>query len=480
DLATARPSRRRTVAELTVLALAVGGIAALRRRGAAGSGEVDALLSAASVLAAVAAAAVFVRLYPLPLRMAGRPAAGWRGAVGFLSLARAGRTHAAAALPLLALLIALTTASFGGSVLAGVEHARERAALYAAGADARIESPPGKTLPEGFAAKVQKVRGVDDAVAVRVEPGFPLGASGELVSLVLVRPEEYARLAERLGFGTFRAAELTRGDQVSSLPALTSPHVAETAVEGVFTMQPPMGQLRLRAAAELDGTPAWPGGAFVVVNAEQIAKDYPEYTAGPAAGRPNLLLVAGGSIDAAALRAAVKEARAGSVTLQAETKAGFGESPLQRGAERLYAVASLAGIAFAVLAVLMSLLQAAPERTALLARLRTMGLPPAHGRRLLVLEALPQVLLAGAVGALLGVASVRLVEPGVELGVLAGALSTSSGLEQLLDARLTPDPAALLLPSLVIPAVVLAAVLGQAWWTWRQRAATELRAGDRE
>ncbi|MYZ41268.1 ABC transporter permease, partial [Streptomyces sp. SID4917] len=99
DLAAARPSRRRTVAELTLLLLAVASVAALRRRGTSNSsaGAGDLLVSAAPVLVALIAALVLVRLYPLPLRHAARPAARLRGAVGFLALARAGRSSSATA-----------------------------------------------------------------------------------------------------------------------------------------------------------------------------------------------------------------------------------------------------------------------------------------------------------------------------------------------------------------------------------------------
>ncbi|WP_338119547.1 ABC transporter ATP-binding protein, partial [Streptomyces parvus] len=110
DMVSAKPSRRRTVAELTLLVLAVGAVTALRRRGTSES-DTDLLVSGAPVLVALIAALVLVRLYPLPLRLAARPMARLRGAIGFLSLARAGRSSAGGALPLLALLLALATAA---------------------------------------------------------------------------------------------------------------------------------------------------------------------------------------------------------------------------------------------------------------------------------------------------------------------------------------------------------------------------------
>lgn len=211
DLAHARPGRRRTVAELTVLVLAVGSVVALRRRGASSAGDV--LVSAAPVLVGLIAALVLVRLYPLPLRWAACPAARGRGVVGFLSLARAGRSSTVGvALPLLALLLALTTAAFGGSVLAGVSDARDRAALLATGADARIaglgEVAP---LPAGVERAVRGVAGVREVTAVRIERTAELTSGGagdegkEGLTLIGVEPSSYARLARQSGLGAFPA-----------------------------------------------------------------------------------------------------------------------------------------------------------------------------------------------------------------------------------------------------------------------------------
>ena len=84
-----------------------------------------------------------------------------------------------------------------------------------------------------------------------------------------------------------------------------------------------------------------------------------------------------------------------------------------------------AGTGYAVLALLLALVRAAPERAALLARLRTMGLTRGQGRRLLVLEALPQALLAAAGGTLTGWATIRLLAPGIDLTSVA--LATPGG-----------------------------------------------------
>jgi putative ABC transport system permease protein len=134
----------------------------------------------------------------------------------------------------------------------------------------------------------------------------------------------------------------------------------------------------------------------------------------------------------------------------------------------------VAGAGFAVLALLLALLRAAPERAALLARLRTMGLTRAEGRRLLVLESLPQALLAALTGTLTGWATIRLLSPGIDLTAIALPTTQSA----LADVRLRPDTWSLTLPAIMVLLTTVGVAATQAWWTGRRGSVTELRAGD--
>lgn len=463
DVVRAAPSRRRTVAELTLLVLTVAAVAALRRRGTS-DGDVDGLVSAGPVLVGVIAALVLVRLYPLPLRLAALPAVRRRGAIGFLSLARAGRSPSATVLPLLALLLALTTAAFGGSVLAGVADARDRASLVAVGADARIDS--SEALPDALAGKIRKVAGVHDVVPVRSEYDLDLrDARTESVTLLAVDPDSYARLAHRTGLGAFRADDLRKSAGV--LPALASPAVAERLRGRTTAIGPAGGLFTVRVDVVRSATPAVAEGDFLVVDAEGLPGSRPATT----------LLISGPSADRAGLEAAARTAgSAAAVTTRSAERDGFTESPVQSGAERIYLVAAAAGAGYAVLALVLSLLQAAPERSALLSRLRTMGLTRRQGRRLLILENLPQALLAAVGGALVGWAAIRLLAPGIDLGRLA--LATQGGFTSLGPVQLRADPVSLLLPALAVVVIASAVAAAQARAVTRRTATTELRAGD--
>ncbi|MBA8978303.1 putative ABC transport system permease protein [Streptomyces aureorectus] len=472
DVAAARPSRRRTVAELTLLTVAVGAIVALRTRGTSDGPDPsgDPLVSLAPVLVGVIAALVLVRLYPLPLRALARPAGRLRGVVGPLSLARAGRTSASAVLPLLALLTALTTAAFGGSVLTGVADARDRAAVLAVGADARVDAPGG--LPSGLTDRVRRVPGVRDVTAVSVDSSAHPQDGRPTVPLAGVDPAGYAALARHTGIGTFDADVLAvpgdttapGGSAAAPLPALASPAVAERYGTRPFPVRLGDGShVTVRIVGARERTPVLVGEEFLVVDRAGLPA---------AAARPTALLVTGDRPDADGLRAAAgDDAR---VRLRAEASAAYVDSPLQSGAERVYAAAVAAGAGYAVVALLLTLLRAAPERAALLARLRTMGLTRAQGRRLLVLESLPQALLAAAGGTLTAWAAVRLLAPGVDLTTLAVATAASPAG----PAELRTDPVSLLVPALAAVVLTVGVAAAQAWWTGRRGSVRELRAGD--
>ncbi|GGZ35461.1 membrane protein [Streptomyces inusitatus] len=461
DSVRKRPSGRRTVAEATLLVLAVAAALALRRRGAAG-GSVDWLVSAAPVLVGVAGALLLVRLYPLPLRLLALPMARRRGAIGFLSLARAGRAPATTALPLLALLVALTTAAFGGSVLAGVADARDRASLLAVGADARVEAA-GDELPKGLADRVREVAGVREAVAVRREFDIDLlDGDQDIVTLIAVDPEAYARLSAATGHGGFDAGELRAS--AGALPAIASPSVAARLGEGASTVAMADGSFSVRVTRVRESTPAMGDGNFLLIDAAGL----------PVPRQPSTLLITGSSVSGPGLRAAVPGSA--EVLLRSAERAAFTDSPVQSGAGLLYAVASATGAGYAVLAVLLSLLRAAPERTALLARLRTMGLTRRQSRWLLILENLPQTALAGAGGALVGWAAIVLLAPGVDLARLA--LAGQGRFDALGPVWLRADAWSLVLPALGVVAVAAGVAAAQAWLTTRRGTTTELRVGD--
>ena len=496
DVATARPSRRRVVVELTLLVLVAGAVAALRQRGAGGaasgatgSGSVtsggwgdDPFVAAAPVLVAAAGAVLLLRLYPLPLRLLARPTARLSGAVTHLGLARAGRSPSTGRLPLLAMLIALTVASFGGSVLAGVDHSRDRAAAATVGADARVDAETA--LAPQLPAQLRKVPGVGQAVTVRVEPNSQDTAFNEPYSVVIVDPAAYRRLTRAAGLPDFPESALTgHADADGALPAVLSPDLARELGSRAVQISTGVGTVGIRKAAVVATTPATPGSSFVVVSARALAALHPVQAALSQYTEPTTMLLMdapGQHIDTAKLRAAAEHTTAAvTVLTRAEQRAALADDPLQHGARRIFDAAVAAGAGYSALAMLLALLQAAPGRLTLLARLRTMGMTRGQARRLVLLEMLPQALLAAVGGVLLGLAVIPLLGPGIDLRTLAFGTGPQDLPAVDFGLGLRADPWSLALPSAGLVVLACAVLLAQAWVSGRRRESTELRAGDR-
>ncbi|OCC08275.1 hypothetical protein [Streptomyces sp. PTY087I2] len=503
DMVSAKPSRRRTVAELTLLVLAVGAVTALRRRGTS-EGGTDLLVSGAPVLVALIAALVLVRLYPLPLRLAARPMARLRGAIGFLSLARAGRSSAGGALPLLALLLALATAAFGGSVIAGIGDARDDAALAAVGADARVSGKSERaTLPDEVVRAVGGLDGVRSAAPLRIEFGVTMpetaagggGADGSgtdtgsgadsgggdaagarATTMVGVDPASYTRLARTTGLpdfpsGLLKAAgpsaplpEGAKSVPERVLPVIASPAVAARLGKEQHAVDTLSGNFKVQVVGTVERVASLASTNFLIVNSASLEERAPT----------TLLLT--GAPDPGKLRAAADgNGKEFVVQLRSEERARYVNTPMQAGAERIYLAAVAAGAGYALLAVLLSLLQTAPERKTLLARLRTMGLTTGQGRRLLAFEATPQALLAAGGGLFTGWATIVLLSPGIDLVPLALAGVAGSDTSPV---TLRADLWSLTLPAAGVVALAAAVAGVQAWWTSRRGSITELRAGD--
>ncbi|MEW2415464.1 hypothetical protein AB0953_17340 [Streptomyces sp. NPDC046866] len=474
--------RRRLVAELLVLAATVAAVVEVRRRGVAPAGQgLDPLLVAAPLLLALSGGLLLARLLPAAVGALARAAGRGRGLIGFLGLARAARGTGSrarpSALPLVALLLAVTTGGFGATVLDAVDTARLRVARLEVGGDARIAAPAGAVLPEPLVRAAAALPGVKTSVGVWTDDqAFVFGTSqgSTQVLVVVAEPAAYAELARTVRRGRFDPALLAGGGSPDApVPALFSTALARQAPtgSGYRLRLDAGGELRINAVGVVDGTPAKPGGggAFVVLPAGPAA------AAAPLTARPDRWL-ATGAVGERRLRELVRAHGASAapaeefqVTTSTAVADGLGRDPLQRAAGRLF-WASLAGAAgFALLAVLLTLVRAAPERAALLARLRTMGLRPREGLRLILAEALPQAVAATLGGAAVAAAAVALLGPAVDLSTLVGS-PVPTGLR--------PALRPVLVQALALAALVAAAVLVEAAVSGRRQITTELRAGD--
>ncbi|MCP3754523.1 hypothetical protein [Streptomyces sp. TBY4] len=472
--------RRRLVAEVLALAATAAAVFEVRSRGVAPAGAgVDPLLVAAPLLLALCGGLLLARLQPALVGALARAAGRGPGLIGFLGLARAARGTGGRArpsvLPLIAMLLAVTTGGFGSTVLTGVADARFVAARSAVGGDAQVSAPSG-TLPESLTTAVAAVPGVRSSVKVWSDDNvflYGTKAGSTQISVITADPVEYAKLSEATGKGRFDPALLAAGaagTSGSTVPALISRDLADGDTSGYVLRLENGGELKLAVVGEIDGTPARAGArsTTVVLPAPQVLAVVPQM------GLPNHWFGLG-EVDQHRLERAVRTGDPAAaeeryrVRTSSTEAAALGSDPLQRSAERLF-WASLAGAAgFALLAVLLTLVRAAPDRAALLARLRTMGLRPRQGVLLILVESVPLALAAALGGALLAAGAVALLGPAVDLSTLVGT-RVPTGLQVL--------AVPVLIQALGLGVLVAGAVLAEAAVSGRRQITTELRAGD--
>ena len=468
DLATVRATPRRLMAELTVVVLAVLATMLLRRRGL--GTEVDLYLVLVPVLVGVAAAVVTLRVFPYPLRLLAALASRARGAVPFLGLARAGRAAPATAGPLAVLVVAVSVGAFCLAVQDSVAVARDRVA------DLKV---PGTAIVQGglfsvdTAGRLARVPGVSEVAFMSINFNSPLASGTETdarplvgAAAVVVDADELARVLAASGSSQSVPQSLLGASQGGAVPAVVSPEVAaELSGKGSISVQSyPYGF----TVAEV--LPTFPGlsintDRFVVLPRQALV----EPTGKPVL--PTSFAIAGSGFDTAELARVGDQSQRDWISSVSGRPAGDLLSPtrvltytqaradLERGGvDRVLAytflIGSAAGLALALLAVGFSVASGARARGQALSRLRTMGLAPGQGRRLIAYELLPLIGLGALVGAVVGAAIPRLIGPALGLS----AFSDGAEVVFVVDPRLAAVAFAIVVLAVAVAMVVEAMI----------------------
>ncbi|MGW4809554.1 hypothetical protein [Kitasatospora sp. NPDC004272] len=445
----------RPAVEGALLVLAGVGVLQLQLRGAAPPGAgTDPELALVPVVLGLAAVAVVLRVYPVPLRLVTRWARRGRGTVALVGLAQAGRRSGAAATALLVLVPALACAVFGALVSGTVREGRVEAARWRTGGDAVVLGPAQRSLPYDELGRVPGVAGV---LQVRGGQGTLTsdedGTKVKAVGLVGVDPAELARfepssrLAAALGAPEL-TAPLAGG---AELPALADRATAERFPEGSFDVDAGTSRFRARIVGTLpDGAAAdravgpvvgdvgTAGGLLVFggPGALQLPKQSGQRSAAvlfAAPGRPGAAAGAG-RIDAERLRTVV----AGSAAAAGAGGGGAAGGAISRGApieiryldrelresssdglvsalETAFRASAAIGLLLGLLAVVLELLLSSVERGRVLAHLRTLGLGGRAAAGVQLVQLVPVVAAAVIGGTLLGLALPWLLGPALEL-----------------------------------------------------------------
>ncbi len=453
DLAAARSSPRRIVAEVTFLIVAAGSLVALRQRGAATGADI--YTDASPVLAAGVAALVVARLYPLAVRPLVAAGSATAGPVGFIGLARAARSRLAAIVPALVLVLSLSLAAFGAMVSHSVAAGQAATAWQQTGADAMIRAPGNNTISAAVMRRIRAVPGVQQvAPALVADPNsvfdatLPARGGPRRVGLVVADPASYAAVARGTPWPGFPPAALggRLGPPGQPIPVLASAALGPVRAGQVLTLA--VGGIRqpVRVAGTIGATPASPaGGPFVLLPSWSVSR-FPELP------WPQTLLLSGPAISAPALRTAVaRQVPGGQLTLRAQVLRQLADSPVQHAAAGLYLLGVVVAILFGAVAIVLALAASARSRGQLVTRLNALGMASRQSRALALTEAGPQLLVGVAGMVLAGYVLAAVTGPALNLTVFTGSA--------------LPVPVRAWLPGMLLPAavvIVVAAIIAAA------------------
>ncbi|MFJ8435935.1 hypothetical protein ACIQ9P_32005 [Kitasatospora sp. NPDC094019] len=442
------PRSRRIVLEVLLLILTVGGLVALRTRGAWTGTGIDPQLALSPVLLALLTVGVLLRLLPALVRRASRAARRSRGLVPLVAMAGARTQSGAAALSLLVLVLSLGCGVYGGMIPRTLADGQEQIASWrTGGAPMALVGPKDR-----LADDLPPVPGVEHRVAVT-------GASGEIVALddgatfpgtrfvgldaaALAAADPSSPVARALlaADGADAAVGRTGADgDVPVLTALADPGLAARLPDGTFELNAlgasrrlvhvvgalPEEALRDPVLGPVLGSGARTGALLVFTgpSAERLPPQRTNPSAlllYPAAGAPPLdpaamRIAAGALLAPAELPGAQVELRDRAGELAALRSDGLGHS-----ARLAFRITTALGLLLALGTFALDLLLGAGERARTTSYLRTLGVGGRAVLGLQLLQLLPLALAAAVGGTALGLMLPAALGSGLRLGAITG------------------------------------------------------------
>lgn len=481
-----RASARQVVLEVTVVALAIGGVVLLRRRGispegATGEGSgFDPYLAAVPILLGLATGLAALRLYPLPVRFFAWLASLRRDIVPFVGLRRVSGQAGASRLPLLVILLAVALAVFSTIIQRSIDDGQTATSWHATGADYRIEPPlSGGNLSRMIdVSNVEGVEAISTATVTLMNQVLSeAGRNQGSVRMMLVEVQDYQDVASGTPADPHFPEIMLReqnineiGTRVNPIPAIISgvwsagsrPEQGETFTvamrntEFVFVVQ----EIRERFAGLPDNEP------FIVTSRQSVADVNTRLQ-----WLPSMQMVRAGPDARPRLEATVRsQSQFARVVTREALYDRVRAAPLTSGVRTGFQLAVVLATICASLAAIVSLALTARARSRDLAYLRTLGLSTNQALWLTMVEQLPPVVVAGIVGCLLGAGTAVLIEPGLDLSAFTG-----EGLQT--GIALNWGPIATV--ALIVVVVVILAVAAFGFASRSINLGQILRAGDR-
>jgi putative ABC transport system permease protein len=418
-----RPSRRLALEGLVVVTTIVG-IFMLRQRGLTDvNGDANPYLTLVPVLIGLTVGIFALRLYPPLLRRLARLTRRRRDLVPFVGLRRGAGQPVIAHLPVLVLLLAISLAIFSSVLRHSAQTAQERATWQTTGAAFRVDAPAGGNLsPALDSAALDGVKQEAEAV---VKPVIKLvSPEGRDANLTLLALDTHAYAAVTAGTDAephFPAALLDNpapAENTSPLPAL---------IVGALPDQPGVGatlrltvdgsELICRVVAVRSSFPSVPDNApAIVVPLANLRASTP--------GKPWLitrLYLRVPEVQAAKLASDVQSKAPGATLISRDAvNTAAQRAPLFHGVTQFFWITVLLASLYAAAAMIAVLALTTAGQRRDLSYLRTLGLSTRQAIGLTIVEQVLPAILAGVLGAALGIGIACLIAPAIDLDALAG------------------------------------------------------------
>jgi putative ABC transport system permease protein len=475
EIAAPRRSARRALAELTVVVAGVAAVVALQTRGlAAGSNE---LALAIPPLVAATVSIVLARLYPIPVRLLIPLATRGRGPVGFIGLARAGRSGLSTILPALALVLTMSLAAFGWMLAQTVYSGQVATSWGQAGADAVVTATGNNIITASDQQAFAKVPGVRHAAlaytatasgpfAAMLYPVSNQGfgaANGFPTGLLVTDPAQYAAMASDTPWPAFPAGALAQraGPVPVLISAAAAPHDEGRDVIGTRQILALGGSaMQVVVAGQIGATAAYPGGGNYVVVPSWAIGQFPSITG------MTTMLATGPGLSAAAMTAVARSRVAGgTVVIRSQVLAGLRTTATQY-AVHLFIVSIWITVALSLVALMFGLAATAGSRTHLRSRMAALGMSARQARALALTDAIPLLAVAILGMTAAGGALVLISGEVINLGPLTGSTSV---------VPVTLDWPALVIPAVAAIILALAAIGFENWRAGRADSSGSLR-----
>jgi putative ABC transport system permease protein len=403
------------------------------------------------------------RLLPYPVAAVARVVGRSRGATSFIATSRAARSPAYAVLPVIAVLMAVGLAAFGGTVQTTADRSREATAWAAVPADAVVTTTTLRAEADELGALIPEATAIADGYLLSSQSAADDRGDSVRIDVLMVDVPAWAEAVAGATEPVEPVTTLATGRPPGgAVPAVMVGQSRDLTVGQSLTVTIRGHEVHVQLLDRAQRFAGAPNNPAIVIPLDRLGTSLADL----GLQWPNVVYLAGpvADIDLAALLG-------GHVERRADVLAAIGEDPMLRTTLTIFQIAVLAASALAAAAAVLGLQATARSRAYALSILRTLGMPSRSAATLIAAEVIPVSIMAALVGATIGLGVATIAGQAIDLAALTGLLDEGGAV--------APDVAGTALAAAGVVTVVVVAVGIAIAANRRARLGAVLRVGER-